>query len=264
MAVTPGYSGLLNAAFPRISQYEASTGRRIRPQVVQGLLQADLDKAKQFAMEENIRNQQLSMQQQQLDIQKQQVADQNRAAMVGGAGQLAQLPLAYSAGKNLGWWGTPKPGVVQSTNAVPYANATTTSPALLSQGTAQGAVGAAGTTAGAQVPLMAAQNTASTGAVSYGSVAGEMGAGLGTASTAGASVGLGAVLAPAGAGLLGGSLLGPTLNKILPGGGKTGRVVGGVAGGAAAGAAMGSIVPGIGTLVGAAIGGLVGGISELF
>jgi hypothetical protein len=71
------------------------------------------------------------------------------------------------------------------------------------------------------------------------------------------------MLGAAGAGMLGGQYLGPTLDKVLPGGGKTGRVVGGAAGGALAGAAMGSIVPGVGTLAGAVIGGIVGGVSEM-
>ena len=169
MAVTPGYSGLLNAAFPRIGQYEAATGRRIRAPFIQGLLQADLDKAKQFAMEQDVRNRQLELQQQQMDIQNQQIAAQNKAGLIGGIGQLTQLPLAYMATKNLLGLGSKGAGAQAAV-------AHTAAAGLPAQAAAVGApmAGAA--------PYSAAPLT-------YGA-AGDFGGGLGAASTASTAPGI--------------------------------------------------------------------------
>jgi hypothetical protein len=248
MAYTPGYSGLLNAAMPRINQWSAARGRRVPSQIVQGLLQADLDKSKQFSMMENTRNKQLNMEQQRIDILKEQQEAQEMAGMVGGVGQIAQLPLAYGAGKSMGWWGGAKTAGTAGAGAQ-----AAVAPAVASTGAQTAAYG---------VPMAGAAPYSATPALSYG-VAGEVGGGV-AAESAGLLGTLAPFAGPAAAGLLGGTLLADPLNKILPGGGKTGKAIGGAAGGAMAGAAMGSVVPGVGTLVGAGIGALVGGISSLF
>jgi hypothetical protein len=255
MAYTPGYSGLLNAAMPRLNQWSVSKGRRVPSQIVQGLLQADLDKSKQFSMMENTRNKQLNMEQQRIDILKEQQEAQEMAGMVGGVGQIAQLPLAYGAGKSMGWWGGAKTAGTAGAGAQ-----AAVAPAVASTGAQTAAYG---------VPMAGAAPYSATPALSYG-VAGEVGGGVGATSAGSAgSTGLlgtaGPYAGPAGAGLLGGMAGHYLADKISPiGGEKEKRIGGSIVGGAAAGAYMGSVVPGVGTLVGGVIGGIVGGISSLF
>jgi hypothetical protein len=135
-------------------------------------------------------------------------------------------------------------------------------------GSAIGATGAAGAGSGGAGLLTGVGSGAGAGEV--GGMAAydaslAAGAAEGVGSTAGTAAGLGAtsLLGPAAAGFVGGSLLGKTFDKILPGGGKTGAAVGGAAGGALAGAAMGSVVPGVGTAIGAVVGGVVGAVGEM-
>jgi len=238
MAITPGYSGLLQNVYPQLNQWSVAKGRRPSQQMVRGLLGADAFKAKQIAMAEADRQSRLQIEQQRTNILQDQANAAKTAGIVGGVGQIAQLPLAYGAAKSLGWvGGAPNPS-----------------------STAQGLVGAVGTTGGAQlgnsaVPGIGQATLGKVGPTSP-NVGGVGGEGLWSAAAPYA--------APAGAGLLGGQVLGSTLDKVLPGGGKFGKFVGGAAGGAVAGAAAGSIVPGPGTLVGGAIGGIIGGISSLF
>lgn len=61
----------------------------------------------------------------------------------------------------------------------------------------------------------------------------------------------------AGAGALGGNLLGGAIEKKHA---KTGGALRGAASGAATGATIGSVIPGVGTAVGGVVGGLIGGI----
>lgn len=176
----------------------------------------------------------LDEQRRRFDLQRK---DQEMAGKVAGVGQLAQLPIAYGAAKSMGWIG--------------------------GAGTAQGAVApAAASPLGAQGLASAAYPGIAGGTAAPGAVGGM--SAVGGAESAGLLSTAAPLAAAGGAGLLGGALLGPTLDKILPGGGKTGKAVGGAAGGALAGAAAGSIVPGVGTVVGGLIGGAIGAISSLF
>lgn len=265
MAVSLGYSGLLNSAFPRIGQYEASTGRRINKQVVQGLLQADLDKAKQFAMAEDTRNRQMGLEQQRIDIMKQQQTDAQFANKMAGYGQLAQLPIAYGAAKQAGFipkgFDITSPSTWGGSSAPPaVAGGTSTAPLLAN--TAQGAIGAAGTTAGAQVPLMmqAAQNAAPVAPSLTAGLSGiEYGGGLGASSAAGEGLlgMLGAVALPAGIGALGMGLLSKPVAKMLGTHEKTTKDVMSIGGGAAVGFAVGGPIGGI-------IGGALGALGSIF
>lgn len=281
MAYQPGYSGLLNAAMPKIGQYEAATGRRINKQFIQGLLAADLEKSKQLAMQDYWRQREMNIAQQRTDIMQQQANAQRRAEQVSGYGQIAQLPIAYQAGKKA----LTDAGIISSAPQAPAATGTTTTglvapttatapaaysgsyggPSLLSggtAGTAQGAIGAAGTTAGAQtVPMAAAPaySGAGTGGVTYGSVAGEMGGGLGAG--AGADMGMGVGMGTTGLAGAGGALAGKTVGhyiaKPLGVNEKSAERYGAIAGGAAMGfAAAGPI--------GAVVGGAIGFVSSLF
>ena len=121
MAVTPGYSGLLNSAYPQLTQYETARRRRPSAQMVQGLLGADLYGAKQLAMRQASLDKELSMRQQQVDIQKQAQSDAKMAGMVSGVGQLAQLPMAYGIAKSTGLLGSSAPAQGQIAQAVPQA-----------------------------------------------------------------------------------------------------------------------------------------------
>lgn len=121
MAVTPGYSGLLNSAYPQLTQYETARRRRPSAQMVQGLLGADLYGAKQLAMRQASLDKELSMRQQQVDIQKQAQSDAKMAGMVSGVGQLAQLPMAYGIAKSTGLLGSSAPAQGQVAQAVPQA-----------------------------------------------------------------------------------------------------------------------------------------------
>jgi hypothetical protein len=248
MAGTPGYSGLLQNVYPQLNQWSVARGRRPSQQMVRGLLGADAFKAKQLAMQEYATNQRIGIEQQRTNILQDQADAQKTAGMVGGVGQLAMLPLAYGAAKSSGML----PQGFQLTSPSTWGGGG-------GANTAQGLVGAGGATGGATTQLApSAFQGAGTGMAEGAGFTLGSEAGGGLLSTAAPYAGV------AGAGLLGGSMLGPTLDKILPGGGKTGKVVGGAAGGALAGAAIGSVLPGPGTLVGGAIGGIIGGISSLF
>ena len=171
----------------------------------------------------------------QLDFQQQALNNQQRAATISG---LLQLPLSY--------------GIARQTGLLPnlFGAANAQGGGLLGGSTNLGGSFATG---GALAP----QASPFTGVGPLSSFEG-----VGTGLTQGLTTGT--ALGTAGAGLLGGNVLGPTLNKILPGGGQFGEAVGSGAGGALAGAAAGSILPGVGTLVGSAIGGLVGFVGGLF
>lgn len=274
------YLGLSKRFLPNLKQYEATTGRPISDKALQSYLYAALQTEADRKDAAYARERGFGFQQQGLDLQKQALADQKSAAKVSGITQLAGLPiqgaLGYGVLKQAGLLGSKvapaaaagttaaEIGAAAGTNFVsptmawsPYAN-------LTSQGLLSGGAGTGGAQALLQTPTTFGTNLgagATTAATTGTTAVPAAGAG------AGAGTGAAAVLpylGPAAAGYLGGSLLGGPLDKILPGGGKTGKAVGGAAGGALAGAAMGSVVPGVGTLVGGIIGGIIGGISSLF
>ncbi len=223
-------SNLLGDFWRGYRQRRIGSGMPLSQNEIGGLLGPMLANDARKAREQGL----LDEQRRRFDLQRE---DQQMAGKVAGVGQLAQLPIAYGAAKSMGWLGG-------------------------GAATAQGAVApAAASTLGAQGLASAAYPGIAGGTAAPGAVGGMSAVGAG-------SPGLLATAAPfaaaGGAGLLGGALLGPTLDKILPGGGKTGKAVGGAAGGAIAGAAAGSIVPGVGTVVGGLIGGAIGAISSLF
>jgi hypothetical protein len=274
-------SNLMGDFWRGYRQRRLATGQSLSQNEMSGLLSPTLDMNRKMEDDAARREQQQSQFNQQMNLQKDAAANQRMAGMVGGVGQLAQLPLAYGAGKSLGWWGggTGEAGggygtqnLINSVN--PYRSMSTTTvsgPSNLMGGTApataQQAVGAAGTLGGAQaasvgVPMANAAPYAASAPLTYGSVAGEAGSGLGAAG----GITAGSIAAPVGAGLLGGQLGSSLAMKYSPiGGDREKKIGGGIVGGAAGGAAAGTaVMPGPGTAVGGVIGGIIGGISSLF
>ena len=258
-------SGLLGDFYRRKAQQRALTGLPTSYQEERGfadpLLAYDTQKAQQAGL---LANQQ-SQFDRQMALQEKARKDQQVAGMVGGVGQLAMLPLAYSSGKNLGWWGG---GANPATTAGTNATTAATAPAGGLLNTAQGAVAPeiVGTTAqGGALTGGSAAFTGATGTAGYG-----VAEGAGTAGVLGAEGGglLGAAsmyAPPAAAGLIGGNIGSRLALKYSPiGGQREKKIGGGIAGGAAAGAAIGSVIPGAGTAIGAVVGGLIGGIASLF
>lgn len=95
MPYTPGTSGLLGKLlYQGLPQWEATTGRTPTTGMVQGLLGADLQGAKQQAMEQNYRDRQLAMQERLLRLQEEAAHKRNKFARFGQAMQIAQLPFA--------------------------------------------------------------------------------------------------------------------------------------------------------------------------
>lgn len=253
-------SNLLGDIYRRQSQRRALTGLPSSYQETRGLYDAALDYDARKAADAARLEEQRSQFNASLDLQKRAQKGQELASVVGGVGQFAQLPIAYGAAKNMGllpkgfqltspstWGGGSAPNLLGATGAT---GAVTT---------AQGAVAPV-----AAVPAQSAAFTGATGTAGFGAAEGSGAAGVLGAESGGLLSTVAPYAGPVGAGLLGGSLLGPTLDKILPGGGRAGKAVGGAAGGAMAGAAMGSVVPGVGTLVGGLIGGALGALGSLF
>ncbi len=237
------YLGLQKKFLPNLKQYEATTGRPISDRALQSYLYAALQTEADRKDAAYARERGFGFQQQGLDIQKQAIKDQAAANKISGITQLAGLPiqgaLGYGVLKQAGLLGA-KPAM----------------------GTAQGLLGGAGSTAvgaGAQTGLATAGELLTGGAASTSAGA------IAAAPTGAGFLGTIAPYAgPAGAGFLGAKLLGGPLDKILPGGGKTGQVIGGTAGGALAGFAAGAAIGSGAGPIGAVIGGIIGGISSLF
>ena len=229
-------------------QRRLATGTSLTQNEMSGLLRPALDTEAAMAEAAARREQQQGQFNQQMDLRKSEVANQRMAGMVGGVTQMAMLPMAYGAAKNMGWIG--------GSTAPAAAGALTSS-------TAQGAVGAAGVGTGAQGALAGAADPGLAGGTAAPGVVGPMSAveGAGGAGLLGAA---GSAALPATAGVVGGNLLGQGIARMTGMHQKTAGQVGGVIGGAAAGAAYGSVVPGVGTMVGGVVGGIIGGISSLF
>jgi hypothetical protein len=201
----------------------------------------------------------------QLSLQEQAQKDAASAANVSGIASIGQLGLeGYLGYKYL----TKAPSALEIAQANYLKGLTpSTTPVVNMTGAGVGSGGllpASGAGVGSGVPLMSAANAAPTApSLTAGLSGAEYGGGVGAASEGSIFSAATPYLAPVGAGILGGKLLGPTLDKILPGGGKAGKAIGGAAGGAATGAAIGSIIPGVGTAVGGVVGGIIGGGIEL-
>lgn len=275
-------ASLLDRIKPRISQWEATTGRRISPSMLDALIKGQLDAEAGKATQERA-----------LDLQERGLADAKDAANKASKAATTKgyVDTASTAGMGyLTYKAVTKPSAMSE--LIAYQKSIGATPAITGADitAAGGSFGAPtaeaagyGLTApgytapaftGAQTTL--AGGTTATGAQLIPEAGGFSGAGIGDfAVEAGAGEGLGSAGAasgfaslapyagPAAAGFAGGKLLGPTLDKVLPGGGKPGKAVGGAAGGALAGAAVGSVVPGVGTAIGAVVGGIIGGVSSL-
>ena len=283
-------SGLMGDFFRRSAQQRALTGLPTSYQEQRGLLDPMLAYDAQKTQQAGLLANQQAQFDRQMSLQEKARRDQQVAGMVGGVGQLAMLPLAYGAAKNLGWIGGKT--AVTAPAAAPVTDASITAaggafnapnaaaagyglqapgytapvlstaqgsvtPGLLGGTTAQGAaIGAGGGSAA---------YTGATGTAAYGSAEG-----AGTASVLGAEGGgllstVGTYAPPVAAGLLGGNLGSKLAMKYSPIGGQREKTIGGgILGGAAAGAAAGSFFPGVGTLVGGVVGGILGGLGSLF
>jgi len=89
-------------------QRRLATGTSLTQNEMGGLLRPTLDTEAAMAEAAARREQQQSQFNQQMDLRKNEVANQRLTGMVGGVTQAAMLPLAYGAGKSMGWWGTPQ------------------------------------------------------------------------------------------------------------------------------------------------------------
>ena len=228
-------------------QRRLATGTSLTQNEMGGLLRPTLDTEAAMAEAAARREQQQGQFNQQMDLRKNEVANQRLAGMVGGVGQMAMLPLAYGAGKSMGWWGSNAPPAAaqpagllggQSAVAPAAAGATTAQGGLLSAplgGAAYPGV-AGGTTLPGQAGGMSLLSNAP---------AAVPGAGSSLMGAAGPIAGL------AGAQLATGLAAQPTMNKIgLPMTGK-GFTYGGLPGAMAGG-------------VYDVVHGIVGGISKMF
>ena len=282
-------SGLLGDFYRRKAQQRALTGLPTSYQEQRGLLDPMLAYNAQREQQAGLLANQASQFDRQMSLQEKVRRDQATAGMVGGVGQLAMLPLAYGAGKSMGWWGgkaaVTAPTVAPVTDAsITAAGGAFNAPTAAAAGyglqtpgytapglnTAQGSLtaGAAGTTAQGGLLGTSPAYTGATGTAAYGSAEGAGTAGvlgaeggglLGTAGTVAGPAALGA-----GAGMWGmGKLMGVGGPGHQGGEVHTANILGGIAGGAMAGAAATSW-SGPGAIIGGVIGGIIGGISSLF
>jgi len=274
-------ASLLDRIKPRISQWEATTGRRISPSMLDALIKGQLDAEAGKATQERA-----------LDLQERGLADAKDAANKASKAATTKgyVDTASTAGMGyLTYKAVTKPSAMSellayqksigATPAITGADITAAGGAfsaptaeaagygLTAPGyTAPALTGAQTTLAGGTAAVGAqsgsAAFTGATGTAAYGSAEGAGAAGV-LGAEGGGLAAIAPFAGPAAAGLVGGKLLGNTLDKVLPGGGKTGAAVGGAAGGALAGAAVGSVVPVVGTAIGAIVGGVIGGIGSL-
>jgi len=247
-------------------QRRLATGTSLTQNEMGGLLNPILDTNARMAEAAARREQQQSQFNQTMDLRKDEVANQRLTGMVGGVTQAAMLPLAYGAGKSMGWWGTqpttPNSGLLGTPTVPAMDTMGTGGQTLPNLMTAQGSVvpTVAGTTAqGATIGVPAAAGGVAPEATSL--AAEQAGTGLlGTTGTVAGPAGL--------AGVAGGYLGQKVISPIVPfGGAKEKAATGGALGGAAAGALAGAAATswsGPGAAVGAVIGGIIGGISSLF
>ena len=280
-------SNLLNDFWRSYRQKRIGTGQPLSQSEMGGLLGPMLEFDARKAQEIGQRQQRQAELDRQFSLQEQAQKDQRSAAIVGGVGQIAQLPMAYGAAKSTGmipksfellkpgtWGGVTPPTTPMVSPTAPTTQGTNlmggdSSPTAAGGATAMGQVGAAGPLGGAQLSGAAypgiAGGTAVPGAVGEMSAAGAGAA----AETAGAGLlgtASGAAL-PAAVGSFAGRMLGKPISKALGTHEKTTTDVAGVLAGAAAGAVAGGVATswsGPGAVIGAGVGFIIGGISALF
>ncbi len=285
-------AGLVNRILPRLNQYEATTGRRMTPAMLDALYRAEMagevDKAKQSA----VLDRQQTQRDQDLALQREKLDKESKAATIGGISDLATTAvMGY-----LGYKALTKPAVTTITltntgaSAVPAYSATSapsvgtaaeTTPWLsgssgVNYGNVAGSGSAVGASAGSGAGAGGAQ-AAYGGSVATGQgalVAGEgstasmaaydaavaEGAAEGVGSTAGTSAGgasAGMVAYPALAASVG-HALGRPVSKALGTHEKTTSDVMATGGGAIAGFYVGAESGSVGGPVGAVIGGVIG------
>lgn len=250
----------------QIGQYESTTGRKVSPQTLQAMLEAELrvssDRSTQAA-ELELRTKSTN---QTLDIQRQQVENEKRAATIGGitgtVGSGAQLYMMNKYINKMPSTGTPTtetPGVVDTAKGA-YDRV---SSYLTGKPTAGVGIGVGGTIASGGYAAGEGAALSSSVLSSGGYAAGEGAATAGMVTTAAPTItGAVSTVAPyvpvagwsALAGKVGGGIAERSqfIQNITPWGGKaTERAMGGVLSGAAVGTA---IMPGIGTAIGAVAG----------
>ena len=98
-------SNLLGDFWQGYRQRRIGTGLPLSQNEMGGLLNPILDTNARMADDAARREQQQSQLNQQMNLRKDEVANQRVTGMVGGVTQAAMLPLAYGAGKSMGWWG---------------------------------------------------------------------------------------------------------------------------------------------------------------
>lgn len=261
----------------KLRQLEATTGRRISPQVTESLFRAELGTQAERATEERRLTLAESRFAETSRLERERLKRESGAAKVRGAVSLAQLGIAGADtfGKLRQ---PPTPGIapapepltpttagIGAAGVVTGAALPTAEAGLIGTATTEGLGATAGllptTAAGVGLPVATGVPATATGilpaapaAITPTAAAPGLGATLGAGATVAGVAGLGAAA--------GGMVFGGEEGVI--GAGRTTQQAGQVLGGTAAGAAYGSVVPGIGTAIGAVIGTAVGGISALF
>ena len=206
-------------------QRRLATGTSLTQNEMGGLLRPTLDTEAAMAEAAARREQQQSQFNQQMDLRKREVANQRLTGMVGGVTQAAMLPLAYGAGKSMGWWGG---------NTAPVAPTTAPGGLLGAQSAISPAAAATTTAQGGLAPTPAMDTLATAGNIApnlmaVGNAPAAPAAGMSPLAAGGAAAGL-----YAGQVVLGNAVQ-PTMEKIgLPTAGKLGTyggLPGAIAGG---------------------------------
>lgn len=225
-------SGMMARIMPKIQQWEANTGRKITPQMLEAMMKAELSVAADNAARSDAQAKSDTIRQQELDLRKQESDKAASAAKVSGitqaVGTVGQGYLGYKV-----LTGGPKPVTTPTTTAPAVS---TVAPATSSVPAYTGA-GSIGYTGGSAATAAPASNYAATGAANYS--AGTFGGG------AQAAVGSGSTVTPL-------ASSGATTAAAAEGGAATGAAAGGeaAAGTTATGAGTGTAT-GTGSGVGA-------------
>ncbi len=228
----------------QMSQYEAETGRRVGPDVLNSFLESSLAaEASQATAREQVATQKeqfavtSGQTQQGIELEKQRIKDEAAAAkaagttqLISGAAQLGvigSMPIGAKGGSAFGEIG---------------------SAAKSAYGAVAGQPGGAASLAARVSDVTSGTGFAADPMAALSPAGGEAATGAGALSTA-----AGYALPVAG-GILGLYTMSKAHGKPLKG----------AIGGAETGAAIGSVVPGVGTAIGAIVGGIIGAISSLF
>jgi hypothetical protein len=256
-------SQVIDRVMPKIKQYEATTGRRLSPKMLESLMAAELDVESKNATDNAFRSKSLELSERGLALNEKQAKDQAASAKVGGITGLASTaatgylgyqylnkpsPMAEylasmkGSGTAVGGAGVESVPALSAPGNLSGSLAGQT-PGLTGAQTSLGGGGAAATGGGVQGALGATE------AVTPAVTAGVADAAATTSATAAGEVGLGTIASGLGYGGLakvGTSMLGAN------------QEISNTAGGAVAGAMIGAEYGSIGGPVGAVVGAVVG------